>query len=45
MVKWVASLQGKSELMTLEHINNRATSESIGKMQREITKGNAKSLD
>ena len=31
--------------MTQEQINNRATLESVGKRQRELTKGNEKSLD
>ena len=32
-------------LMTQEHINNRATLESVGRRQRELTKGNTKILD
>ena len=32
-------------VMTLEQINNRATLDSVGKRQRELTKGNAKILD
>ena len=32
-------------LMTMEQINNRVTLESIGKRQRELTKGNAEILD
>ena len=29
----------------MEHINNRATLESVGKRQRELTKGNTEILD
>ena len=33
------------KLMTFEQINNKTTLESIGKRQRELTKGNAEILD
>ena len=45
---WMNSLHSCSEslrLMTQEQINIRATLESVGKRQYELTKGNAQILD
>ena len=45
MIKWFHHCKESLRLMTQEHINNKATLESIGKRQHELIKGNAKILD